>query len=747
MINNKKTIYIHIGKHKTASTFLQKIMADNRDILKERGIYYPRYLYLEQGKNKTRPMVNGTVVQHYNEDEIKKTLKAFDSSDCNKLVFSEENLFIDNYSNLLSFVAKYKEQYDIKIICYIREIVSYVLSMWSFLSNEKWCTLQMSLRDFVHSARPQNLEKRVIKFPANTLNYMGGVDLLFKLTKTLGAKQVIVKAYDKKILHNSIEESFFAIIGCDVSNLKITNNINISPNLKQAEKLIYLNRNTSDIFLRRHISKDLLAKDLNSKCTLTIDELNLIYETFHHYELKLIKKFLGGAKSEDVFSFTYRDWLKKINYANESRFLIDSEKSEIKILIKKYSSTPKVSIIIPVYDVSKYLRKCLDSVINQILKEIEIIIINDCSPDPKDDEICTEYAKKDKRIVYVKHEKNLGPGGARNTGIKIAKAEYIGFIDSDDWIDYDMFSELFNSILETDSDIVGCGFVLTNNNSIIKKIVFRANTVYLNQKNYLEIEHKACNKIIRKNLFIENNIFFPEKIFHEDLATMPRIFYYANAITYISKCHYYYFQRDSSTVHAHSNKHVDDYFKVFQILKDFYQERNIFDTMHQSYLGKIYGNLKFFTEKMEERNNIDTKAKKILYLYILKNLEEKVHLAQYFKQFNSQQLSLLFRMEITKPHQSAMSNSYSNLLFSQARIKRKLWELGKEITKRIGLCPIFLPFAEVFRECYFLLKNTRWGKKRKIWIIGKIITKRLGLYNFLLPSARLLKNYYRQRQR
>ncbi len=90
---------------------------------------------------------------------------------------------------------------------------------------------------------------------------------------------------------------------------------------------------------------------------------------------------------------------------------------------------PKVSIIVPVYDVSSYLERCLDSIIGQTLKEIEIILINDLSPDSRDDQICQKYTEADDRIVYVKHQKNLGLGGARNTGLKLAQVDYIDLYD------------------------------------------------------------------------------------------------------------------------------------------------------------------------------------------------------------------------------------------------------------------------------------------------------------------------------
>ena len=98
---------------------------------------------------------------------------------------------------------------------------------------------------------------------------------------------------------------------------------------------------------------------------------------------------------------------------------------------------PKVSIIVPVYKVEKYLRKCIDSIINQTLKDIEIILVDDGSPD-NCGKICDEYAAKDTRIKVI-HKENGGLSSARNAGMEVAEGEYIGFVDSDDWIESDMY--------------------------------------------------------------------------------------------------------------------------------------------------------------------------------------------------------------------------------------------------------------------------------------------------------------------
>ena len=126
----------------------------------------------------------------------------------------------------------------------------------------------------------------------------------------------------------------------------------------------------------------------------------------------------------------------------------------------------KVSIIIPVYNVSEYLRKCLESVINQSLKEIQIIIVNDASPDPLDDKICQEYARSDDRINYIKHPENKGAGAARNTALLHVTGAFVTFVDSDDFIHKDMCKVLYEKAITHDCDVVQCNFTRVDTNSI-----------------------------------------------------------------------------------------------------------------------------------------------------------------------------------------------------------------------------------------------------------------------------------------
>ncbi|MBR4316077.1 MAG: glycosyltransferase, partial [Alphaproteobacteria bacterium] len=121
----------------------------------------------------------------------------------------------------------------------------------------------------------------------------------------------------------------------------------------------------------------------------------------------------------------------------------------------------KISIIVPVYNVQKYLDKCLKSIISQTLTDIEIILVDDGSTDSSG-LICDKYAKKDKRIKVV-HQKNARQGAARNAGIKLATGDYIGFVDSDDYITSDMFEKLYKKAYIYDADIVMCDYANVKN--------------------------------------------------------------------------------------------------------------------------------------------------------------------------------------------------------------------------------------------------------------------------------------------
>lgn len=202
---------------------------------------------------------------------------------------------------------------------------------------------------------------------------------------------------------------------------------------------------------------------------------------------------------------------------------------------------PIVSLVIPIYNSEKTLSKCLESIINQTYKNIEIICVNDCSKD-RSLQVLQEYATQDSRIVIVNHAENRNAGGARNSGIKAAKGSYICFVDNDDWMDEDGIEILVNNSNGLTSDIVAADWItyIDENNQILN------NNLPIDSDKTTLIKY-ICNNgfrmlgvLMKKRLFYDNDLFFPEKIFYEDNAIGMALVSCANVISYIRKPVYYY---------------------------------------------------------------------------------------------------------------------------------------------------------------------------------------------------------------
>jgi len=151
---------------------------------------------------------------------------------------------------------------------------------------------------------------------------------------------------------------------------------------------------------------------------------------------------------------------------------------------------PKISIIIPVYNVETYLAKCIDSILAQTFTDFECILINDGSTD-NSGKLCDQYAKKDNRIIVI-HQENSGPSSARNAGLDTAKGEWIGFVDSDDWCDIDMFSKLYENSIKNNADISSCGWKRINQNSI---------ETCIQDKEYIYNSYEAINAMFSNKYF------------------------------------------------------------------------------------------------------------------------------------------------------------------------------------------------------------------------------------------------------
>lgn len=212
----------------------------------------------------------------------------------------------------------------------------------------------------------------------------------------------------------------------------------------------------------------------------------------------------------------------------------------------------KISVIIPVYNVEKYLTRCLESVVSQSFKDFEIILVDDGSTDSSG-MICDKFSLNDSRIKVI-HKINGGLSSARNAGLDIANGKYITFIDSDDWVLQDAFEYLISIIEKTQSDVVSADYIFTNGESIeansdYKELVIEGTDNIL--KFYLEqdIPHKKNDfpvwiKLYRKELF--NNIRFPNGKIYEDTITNYKIFSKCKKYTKSTRIIYAYYQRPQS---------------------------------------------------------------------------------------------------------------------------------------------------------------------------------------------------------
>lgn len=234
----------------------------------------------------------------------------------------------------------------------------------------------------------------------------------------------------------------------------------------------------------------------------------------------------------------------------------------------------KVSVIVPVYNVENYLRKCLDSLVSQTLKDIEIIVVNDGSQD-NSQVIIDEYVKKYPSLLKSFIKENGGLSSARNYGLKFSNGEYISFVDSDDWLDLNALEEMYNKAKEDEADVVICDMVSHYNNYDDYKNCTKFNSVF-------EVTPSACNKIFKKD--VVNNIKFLQGLWYEDLNFSFKIFFETSKISVINKGFYHCSCREGSITNNNNSLKNLDIITVIDDLKEYSKNKNIYDENLFSYL-------------------------------------------------------------------------------------------------------------------------------------------------------------------
>lgn len=224
---------------------------------------------------------------------------------------------------------------------------------------------------------------------------------------------------------------------------------------------------------------------------------------------------------------------------------------------------PRVSIIVPMYGVEQYVEKCIKSLLNQTLQEIEIILVDDGSPD-RSGEIADEYAQKDSRIKVV-HQKNAGLGPARNSGVQVATGEYIGFVDSDDWVNYEMFGSLYEMAIKNNADIVVSGHCDVTSGVVTKikrhplagqtldsseMIMEIRKNLYGHKLNDNVVEvfpMSVCMSIYRREFILKYKLEFQE-ILSEDIIFNLSAYKYAKIMTFTGDTDYCYRKDEQASI-------------------------------------------------------------------------------------------------------------------------------------------------------------------------------------------------------
>lgn len=321
----------------------------------------------------------------------------------------------------------------------------------------------------------------------------------------------------------------------------------------------------------------------------------------------------------NIYNF-YRDIKVKLNNMSLEEFNYNKN-------IFNKINPPYISIIVPIYDIGKeYLINCLDSLVNQTLKEIEIILVNDCSPNEEDELICKKYALKDRRIKYIKHKENKGSGGARMTGLKEANGYAIGFVDPDDTVNLNTYEIAVSKMIFNNVDIVCFNwFIIDQNYNIsdvdinIPKFVYGKDII-----NLLSIERMhACvlDKIYKKELLDKLGYdFMPEKISSQDMVANFKIFSIANSLEYITKQLYHYKRRNNSITGKLDNKFITDKYIAIDNIYKYVMNNNLTSIRNCMYnfFVTFYSLCHMFIDrKYAETNDIN---RRIEQLDILKKL-------------------------------------------------------------------------------------------------------------------------------
>lgn len=269
----------------------------------------------------------------------------------------------------------------------------------------------------------------------------------------------------------------------------------------------------------------------------------------------------------------------------------------------------KISVIVPVYNVEKYIHECIDSIINQTLKDLEIILVDDGSPD-NCKEILDDYAIKDPRIKVI-HKKNAGVSAARNDGLKICTGEYVYIMDSDDYLELDALESMYNNAKITRADVIITDHYTFTNNDNQKESHFFSKEFVTNDKNaIIELQKMTLyrlyspfptkeytglgigapwNKLIKRNVIFDNSLEFDSYVrgIYDDGLFSLNVLEYANSVSYIRKMTYHYRILSTSLIHKYKKDQLEIDRRVFERISVFCKNHSKEEVLRDPYYARI----------------------------------------------------------------------------------------------------------------------------------------------------------------
>lgn len=255
---------------------------------------------------------------------------------------------------------------------------------------------------------------------------------------------------------------------------------------------------------------------------------------------------------------------------------------------------PKVSVIVPVYNVAPYIERCARSLFGQTLEDMEFIFVDDCSPDESMAvlrRVMQDYPERVNQVKIRSHKTNRGSSYARNTGLEIAEGDFVAYCDSDDWVSRDMYERLYNEAKRTGADVCYCDFYkATAEETVLTESVALNGDKETFLCNYISSGLTVVwNMLVSRSLYVGRNLKFPESfVYCEDFWLSVRIFYFARKISKVNVPLYFYNQMNvSSLLHTRNERIMRDELLCYEGTIDFFRNEGVLDLYHKVLCWRI----------------------------------------------------------------------------------------------------------------------------------------------------------------